>query len=69
MNAALERFCFPVEVKLLESELLRQDVSKDSVKFRYDQTVKENLSVTVSIVIYILSIGVVIQREIHDHQR
>lgn len=37
MNAALERFCFPVEEELLESEELLKDVSRDSVKNRCDR--------------------------------
>lgn len=40
MNAALERFCFPVEDKLLDSEVLGQDVSRDSVKDTSDRVIK-----------------------------
>ena len=37
MNAALERFCFPAEEELLDSEELLKDVSRDSVKNRRDR--------------------------------
>lgn len=37
VNAALERFCFPEDVKPLESEVLGQDVSNESEE--EDQTI------------------------------
>lgn len=48
MNAALERFCFPAEEKLLDSEELGHDVCGDSVKYRCNQVKRKSCSVPVS---------------------
>lgn len=49
MNAALERFCFPAEEKLLDSEVLGHDVSKDSVKDRCELVIWRSRSVVVRV--------------------
>lgn len=43
MKAALERFCFPVEEKLLGSEEPGWDGTADSVKDRRDLVIGEKL--------------------------
>lgn len=54
---------------MLVSEVLGQDVSRDSVKYNCDQVIKgENYSVTASLVC-ISGREVVVQKELHNHHK